>query len=61
MVLVPSADIRQMPLMSRNTSLFAIEVSEASKWRLSGLIALLLALLVTTNLAQYLWHRSRSR
>ncbi|MFR9717975.1 type III secretion system inner membrane ring lipoprotein SctJ [Aeromonas diversa] len=60
-VLVPSADIRQMPLVSRNTSLFSIEVSESSKWRLGGLIALLLLLVVTTNLAQYLWHRSRSR
>jgi type III secretion protein J len=60
-VLVPSADIRQMPLMARNTSLFSIEVSEGSKWRLAGLIALLLTLVVTTNLAQYMWHRSRGR
>jgi type III secretion protein J len=36
-------------------------VSESSKWRLAGLIALLLMLVVTTNLAQYMWHRSRSR
>ena len=60
-VLVPSADVRQSPLMPRNTSLFSIEVSEGSKWRLGGLIALLLALVVTSNLAQYMWHRSRSR
>lgn len=60
-MLVPSADIRQMPLVSRNTSIFSIEVSESSKWRLTGLIALLLMLVVTTNLAQYMWHRSRSR
>ena len=60
-VLVPSADIRQTQLMARNTSLFSIEVSEGSKWRLGVLIALLLTLVVTSNLAQYLWHRSRSR
>lgn len=60
-VLVPSADVRQSPLMARNTSLFSIEVSEDSKWRLGGLIALLLALVVTSNLAQFMWHRRRSR
>lgn len=60
-VLVPSADVRQVPLMAHNTSLFSIEVSESSKWRLGGLISLLLSLLVTTNLAQYLWHHRRSR
>ncbi|WCH24974.1 type III secretion inner membrane ring lipoprotein SctJ [Aeromonas salmonicida] len=60
-VLVPSADVRQSPLMQRNTTLFSIEVGEGSKWRLGGLIVLLLALVVTTNLAQFMWHRRRSR
>jgi type III secretion protein J len=38
---------------------FSIQVAEESRGRLLGLFGLLFALLLVSNLGQYLWQRSR--
>ncbi len=58
-VLVPSAEVRQVPLAPRFESVFSIQVAEHSRGRLLGLFGLLLALLLASNLAQFFWHRQR--
>ncbi|MQL47929.1 EscJ/YscJ/HrcJ family type III secretion inner membrane ring protein [Photorhabdus khanii] len=58
-VLVPAAGVRQVPLAPRYSTLFSIQVTEESQGRLIGILVLLLALLFISNLAQFLWHRSR--
>ncbi|MBH3422470.1 type III secretion system inner membrane ring lipoprotein SctJ [Pseudomonas gessardii] len=58
-VLVPSADVRQVPLAPRYETVFSIQVTEESRSRLLGLFGLMVALLLVSNLGQYVWQRSR--
>lgn len=60
-VLVPSQDVRQVPLAPRYETFLSIQVAEASRSRLLGLVMLMLALLLVSNLAQYLWMRGKFR
>lgn len=59
-VLVPSAEVRQVQLATRNDSVFSIQVAEGSRTRLLGLLGLMLALLVLSNVVQYLFSRRRA-
>ncbi|WP_353620524.1 type III secretion system inner membrane ring lipoprotein SctJ [Pseudomonas sp. MWU13-3659] len=58
-VMVPSTEVRQVLPATRYDTLLSIQVAEASRPRLLGIIGLLLGLLVLSNLAQFLWSRQR--
>lgn len=60
-VLVPSQDVRQVPLAPGLESLFSIQVAPESRGRLLFLVVLMLALVVISNLAQFIWRRDRVR
>jgi type III secretion protein J len=58
---VPSQDVRQVPLAPRLESLFSIQVAPESRGRLLFLVALMVALVLISNLAQFIWRRDRGR
>ena len=59
-VLVPSADVRQVPLAPHYDTLFSIQVTEDSRGRLIGLFGVMVALLLVSNAAQFMWHRTQA-
>ena len=59
-VLVPSAQARQLWPGERHVTLLSIHVMEGSRLRLLALVGALLGMLVLSNLAQYLWWRQRA-
>lgn len=58
-VLVPSVGVRQALPAPRFKTLFSIQVMEESRARFLGLLGLLMALLLVSNLAQFMWLRNR--
>ena len=60
-VLVPSQDVRQVPLTPRHESLLSIQVAPESRGRLLFLVVLMVALVVVSNLAQFIWLRDKAR
>lgn len=60
-VLVPSQDVRQVPLTPRHESLFSIQVAPESRGRLLFLVVLMVTLVVVSNLAQFIWLREKVR
>ena len=59
-VLVPSADVRQVPLAPHYETFFSIQVTEDSRGRLIGLFGVLITLLLVSNAAQFMWHRTKA-
>ncbi len=60
-ILVPSSQVRQVPLPERYDTLFAIQVAETSRGRLIALVALLAGLLILTNAAQFCWFKYKEQ
>ncbi|MNJ30562.1 Yop protein translocation lipoprotein J precursor [compost metagenome] len=60
-VLVPAADIRQIDKSTRFDSLLSVKIDPDSRARLLGILGVLLALLLVSNLGQFWYHRRGHR
>ncbi len=60
-ILLPSTDVRQVPVAEQYGSVFSIRVADSSRGKLVALIGLLTGLLVLTNSAQFFWFKYKGR